>query len=251
MQLSERLEMLTAWKEAGEKYKIAIIAHVGGNCLRDGAELSAHAQSLGLAATAALSPSYYRPGSVQALVNCCAEMASASPELPFYYYDIPVLTNVRFSMIEFMKLAADQIPNFSGVKFTNPDLAHYMDALTFAGDKFDLPWGVDEWMLGALAVGATGGVGSSYNFAPALYQKMMSSFAAGDMETARDCQTKSIDMINILASHGYLGSAKAVMGWLGVPVGPARLPQGNPNSGDLKELRSQLEKIGFFDWSNQ
>lgn len=250
MQLAERLEMLTAWKEAGEKYKIEVIAHVGGNCLRDGVELSAHAQSLGLAATAALSPSYYRPGSVQSLVNCCAEMAAASPNLPFYYYDIPVLTNVRFSMIEFMKTASAQIPNFAGVKFTNPDLGHYLECLQLDGGKFDLPWGIDEWLAGALAAGAKGGVGSTYNFAPALYHKLIKAFAEGDMETVRDCQKKSIDMINILASRGYMGCAKAVMEWLGVPVGPARLPQSNPSAEDLKEIRSQLEKIGFFEWSN-
>lgn len=250
MQLEERKEILRAWKEAGAKYDISVIAHVGGNCLRDGAELSALSQELGLAATAALAPSYFRPGSVQALVNCCAEMASAAPKLPFYYYDIPVLTNVRFSMIDFMKLAAARIPNFAGVKFTNPDLGHYLEALQYEDGKFDLPWGVDEWFLGALATGAQGGVGSTYNFAPALYLKMMDAFNQGDMETARILQKKSVDMINILASKGYMGSAKAVMGWLGVPVGPARLPQGNPGAEDLKEIRGQLEKIGFFEWAN-
>ncbi len=250
MQLAERLEILSAWKEAGEKYGLAVIAHVGGNCLRDGMELGAHAQKLGLAATAALSPSYFRPGSVQALVDCCAEMAAAAPELPFYYYDIPVLTNVRFSMVDFLKLAPAKIKNFAGIKFTNPDLAHYMDVLTFENGKYDTPWGVDEWFLGALATGAKGAVGSSFNFAPALYQKMIAAFNAGDMDTARECQKLSVQMINILAARGYMGCAKAVMGWLGVPVGPARLPQGNPSEETLKEVRADLEKIGFFQWSN-
>lgn len=95
----------------------------------------------------------------------------------------------------------------------------------------DIPWGVDEWFTGALSVGAKGAVGSSFNFAPALYQKLMKSFAEGDVETARDCQWKSVQMINILASKGYMGCAKALMGWLGVDLGPARLPQGNPTAG--------------------
>ncbi|MEG1259052.1 MAG: dihydrodipicolinate synthase family protein, partial [Akkermansia sp.] len=163
--------------------------------------------------------------------------------------DIPVLTGVRFNPITFMKLAKKRIPNFAGIKFTNPDLALYMDALNFENGAYDLPWGVDEWFAGALATGAKGAVGSSFNFAPALYLQLMKSFAEGDMETVRECQLRSVQMINIIASRGYMGVAKAVMGWQGVPVGVARLPQGNPSETDLKEVRSELEAIGFFKWA--
>jgi len=31
-------------------------------------------------------------------VACCAEIAGAAPALPFYFYDIPILTGVQFSM---------------------------------------------------------------------------------------------------------------------------------------------------------
>lgn len=251
LQLAERLEILSAWKEASTKHGITVISHIGGNSVRDGVELAAASEKLGLAATAALSPSYFKPGTPQALVSCCAEMASAAPSLPFYYYDIPVLTGVRFSMTEVMKLCSEQIPNFAGVKFTNPDLAHYMDALIAENGKYDVPWGVDEWFLGALATGAKGAVGSSFNFAPKLYLDLIDAFNAGDMETARLCQKRSVEMINILAARGYMGCAKAVMGWLGVPVGPARLPQGTPNESTLKELRNELTRIGFFEWSNK
>lgn len=249
LQLEERKDILSAWKQASDSCGITVISHVGGNCIQDGIELGAHSQKLGLAATAALSPSYYRPGTLQALVDCCREMAAASPELPFYYYDIPVLTNVRYNMVDFLKLAEEQIPNFAGIKFTNPDLAHYLDTLNYKPGSFDIPWGVDEWFLGALATGARGAVGSSFNFAPALYLNLIKAFEEGDMETARLCQTRSVQMINILAARGYMGCAKAVMGWHGVPVGPARLPQGNPSAESLKSLKEELTQIGFFDWA--
>lgn len=249
MQLEERKEIYAAWKESGHKHNLTVIAHIGGNSLRDGAELATYAQSLGLAATSALSPSYFKPASVDALVACCAEMAAAAPELPFYYYDIPVLTGVRFSMPEFIERAAERIPNFAGIKFTNPDLAHYIDTLNAAAGRFDIPWGVDEWFLGALATGAQGAVGSSFNFAPALYQKLIVAFQEGDIEGARRYQSLSVQMINILAARGYMGCAKAVMGWHGVPLGPARLPQGNPSAESLASLRKELEGIGFFDWA--
>ena len=205
MQLEERKEIYSAWKEASAKYGVDVIAHTGSNSVWDARELAAFAQECGFVATSSLAPSYYKPGTVQRLVECCAFAASGAPDLPYYYYDIPVLTGVRFNPVDFIKLAKEQIPNFAGIKFTNPDLA--------------------------------------------LYQKLMKSFAEGDVETARDCQWKSVQMINILASKGYMGCAKALMGWLGVDLGPARLPQGNPTAEQLKELRSELEAIGFFQWS--
>ncbi len=249
MQLAERKEIYAAWKEAGAKYGVGVIAHTGSNSVRDAHELAGYAQELGFLATSSLAPSYYKPGSLELLVDCCAEAAAGAPDLPYYFYDIPVLTGVRFSPVAFIKLAKERIPNFAGIKFTNPDLALYMDALSYAGDEYDLPWGVDEWFLGALATGAKGAVGSSFNFAPALYQKLMAAYAEGDQATAHECQLLSVKMINILASKGYMGCAKAVLGWQGVPLGPARLPQGNPSAAALKDLKSELEAIGFFQWA--
>ncbi len=172
LQLQERLDLYTAWKESGEKHGIGIIAHTGSNSLPDTQELAALAQKLGFLATSSLCPSYYKPGSLDLLVDCCAETAAAAPELPYYFYDIPVLTGVRFNPTAFIKAAKQRIPNFQGIKFTNPDLALYMEALNYDKD-LDLPWGVDEWFIGALATGAKGAVGSSFNFAPALYQRIM------------------------------------------------------------------------------
>ena len=49
-----------------------------------------------------------------------------------------------------------------------------------------------------------------------------------------------------LAAVGYFGAAKAVMGWLGVPVGPARPPLDNPAPRQLAELRAKLDDFPWF-----
>ncbi len=53
-----------------------------------------------------------------------------------------------------------------------------------------------------------------------------------------------------LASYGYMGAAKATMKMLGVDIGPARLPNANLTAEQVKELRANLEALGFFDWIN-
>ncbi len=249
MQLTERMENIAAWGEAGRKHGIGVIVHTGSNSVYDARDLAACGAKNGAVATSSNAPNYFKPGSIDSLVNCCAIAASGAPEIPYYYYDIPVLTGVSFNPTKVMEAAAAKIPNFAGLKFTNPDLALYLDAINYDGGKYDCPWGVDEWMLGALATGAQGGVGSSFNFAPKLYWDLIAAFNAGDIARARELQTLSVKMINIIAARGYMGCAKVIMGWHGVDLGPARAPMGNPDQASIEALRSELSAIGFFDWA--
>lgn len=245
---AEKLLIYNAWATASIDHGLEVIAHVGGNCIEDAKILARHAGTLDFKAISALAPSYYKPGSLSTLVECCAAIAKEAPHLPFYYYDIPALTGVTFPMEEFLKQAPPQINNFAGIKFTNPDLVSYRCSLDVAGERFDLPWGVDESLVAALAVGARGGVGSTFNWAPQLYRSLIAAFRRGDMVEARALQSASIAMINAIASTGFLGTAKALMGRLGVPVGPARLPLGNPTEGEVDALMEKLDTLGFGSW---
>lgn len=249
LSVSERVEIYRAWAGVAPTHGIRVIAHVGANALCDASALAAEAQDLGFDAVSALSPNYFKPGSLDSLVACCEKIASAAPTLPFYFYQIPVLTNVRFSMVDFLKLASSRIPTFRGIKYTDPDLVGYRRCLALEPGRYDLPWGVDETLLAALATGARGGVGSTYNFMPALAHAIIAAYDASRFQEARDLQTRMIEIIDALDSIGYLGAAKAVMGWLGVPVGPARLPLGNPSPDALARLRERLEQLDFFTWT--
>jgi N-acetylneuraminate lyase len=246
--VEERLALARRWSEVARGSPLRLVVHVGSNCLPDARALASQAQSLGAAAVSALAPSYFKPPSLDALAACCGEVAGAAPELPFYFYDIPALTGVRFSMPEFLSLAADRIPTLAGIKFTNADLMAYQRCLHSQGGRFDIPWGVDEYLLAALALGAVGAVGSSFNFAAPVYHRLMAAHSKGDLAAARAEQYRSVQLIELLASFGYLAAAKAVMGILGVEVGPARLPNTNLTAAQRTRLQTSLERLGFFDW---
>jgi N-acetylneuraminate lyase len=168
--------------------------------------------------------------------------------MPFYFYDIPVLTGVSFPMPEFLERASAAIPNLAGLKFTNPDLMAFQKCVHVQDGRFDVPWGVDEYLLAALACGATGAVGSSYNFAAPIYLGILKAFAANEVSTARQLQYRSVQLIDLLARYGYMAAAKAVMGFLNVPVGPARLPHTNLAPEELVQLRADLDQLRFFEW---
>jgi len=91
-------------------------------------------------------------------------------------------------------------------------------------------------------------VGSTYNWAPQLYVNLIDAFSRGDVDEARRLQSISIAMIDAIGSTGFMGTAKALMCRLGVPVGPARLPLSNPTSAQVDTLISRLDDLGFRRW---
>jgi N-acetylneuraminate lyase len=248
LSLEERRALARRWVEVARGTALGVVVHVGANCLADSRVLAAQAEELGAVAISALAPSYFKPRDTDALVACCADVAAAAPRTPFYFYDIPALTGVSLSMPDFLERAEGRIPTLAGIKFTSPDLMAYQLCLRAGDGAFDVPYGVDEWLLAALALGARGAVGSTYNFAAPLYQRMLRAFAASDLVTAREEQFRSVQLVRLLAGYGYMGAAKAVMTMLGVEVGPPRLPIPGLSTGQAAELRGRLESLGFFDW---
>lgn len=245
LSLNERIALAERWSQVRRGTNLGMVVHVGCNSLTDAQSLAAHAQKIGADAVSALSPSYFKPRTLELLVDCCRMIAQAAPECPFYFYDIPVLTGVQFSMPQFLESAAKSIPNLVGLKFTNSDLASYLRCLKMNDGRWDLPWGIDEHLLGAWATGAQGAVGSSYNFAAPIYQRLIRAFQAGDLATAQNEQLASVRLIELLASYGYMGAAKATMEFLGVPVGSPRLPNASLSTDQKHSLYEKLAEFGL------
>jgi N-acetylneuraminate lyase len=244
----EKLTLYDAWAQAAPANGLAVIAHVGSNSIKESMQLTQRARERQFGAIAALAPSYFKPATIDALIEWCETIAGAAPELPFYYYDIPSLTGVTFPVDRFLIEAADRLPTLAGVKFTNPDLVAYRRTLDVAGERFDIPWGIDEALLAALATGARGAVGSTYNFATKLYIGLRAALTRGDLDDARRRQSSSIALVDAIAATGYLGTAKALMARLGVDVGPARPPLGNPTPAQVDALMTRLDRLGFQEW---
>ncbi len=248
LSLEERRALARRWSEVARGTGLKVVVHVGSNCLADARALAAQAEQLGAVAISAQPPSYFKPNSLDLLIARSAEVAAAAPQTPFYYYHIPSLTGVSFSMPEFLERASARIPTLAGLKFSSPDLMTFLQCLQAGRGRWDVPWGVDECLLGALATGARGAVGSTYNIAAPLYRGLLAAFARGDLTAARTAQHHSTQLVNLLVRYGFMGAAKAVMVLAGVDVGPARLPNGSLTAEQSRTLRGELETLGFFDW---
>ena len=244
---NERIEVAKEFVDAAAD-RVPVIVQVGHNSLAEARRLAGAAQSVGASAISATCPSYFKIADVQTLTDCMAEIASAAPELPFYYYHIPVLTGSTIDMPQFLRSASERIPNLTGLKYTDTKLHEFQDCLELDGNRFDVIWGCDEMLLGAIATGAQAAIGSTYNIMASLYRRLIEAFEQADFAEARRLQACSVNVIRTLNDYPFHPAMKAVLGMLGVDAGECRLPQGSLTDEEIATLRSKLEAIGFFDW---
>jgi N-acetylneuraminate lyase len=227
--------------------RLAVFVQVGQDSLEQGRQLAAHAQRIGAAAVSAVAPTYFKPASIEALVESMAHIAAGAPDLPFYYYHIPAVTGLTFDMVAFLRSASTRIPNLAGLKFTSPALHEYQACLEFDGSRYDVLFGLDEMLLEAIAVGGRGAVGSTYNFAAPVYQRVIAAMRAGDLDAARKWQSRSVQIVRTFVPYGPREAQKAIMKMIGLDCGPSRLPLMTLPAEKYEALRRDLEAIGFFD----
>lgn len=228
--------------------RLPVIVQVGCESLAQARQLAAHAQEAGAAAISAVSPVYFKPDTLPALVASMAEVAGGAPQLPFYYYHIPAITGVAFDVRAFLELAAARIPTLRGVKFTSPSVHEFQACVEFAPERFEILWGSDEMLLCGLAAGAQGAVGSTYNFAAPIYTRLLAAFAEGDLAEARRQQSRSQTLVRTFVPYGPRAAQKAIMSMVGPDCGPPRLPITPLTKEQTAALRRDLEAIGFFQW---
>ena len=244
---SERRRLAEAWVEsAGGGLQVMI--QVGHCSIPEAASLARHAMEIGADAVCAAPPHWFKVTSATQLAETCRAVAEAARDLPFFYYHIPVLSGVNVRMIELLDLVRESIPNFAGVKFTHDDLDDFTACVRTHGPDVRMMWGVDEALIQGLENGAVGAVGSTYNFAMPIYAKLVAAFRAGKMGSAKAMQSRSIELVDVLARRGYGASSKALMGLLGVECGPVRLPLQGIGPGEVAHLRTELESLEFFEW---
>ena len=240
----ERMQLAERWVAVAPQ-ELKVIVHVAHNSLGESQQLAAHAERIGAHAIASIGSTFFRPASAAQLVEFCAPTAAAAPSLPFYYYHMPVMTGVNLPMTEFLRLGATRIPTLAGIKFTDENLMSYTQCLNFEAGRFNILFGRDEILLAALALGATGAVGSTYNYMAPVYHKVIEAFRTGDMTAARRWQSFAIQIIEVMARQGGLPANKAMMKMIGLDCGPMRPPLKNLTAEECESFRQALERVGF------
>jgi N-acetylneuraminate lyase len=244
--VDERMAVAEAYVKVVDK-RILVLVHVGHTSIAESRKLAIHAAKIGADAISSVAAFYFKPTSVENLVESMAEIASAAPELPFYYYNIPTLTGVTLDMVEFLRLSEDLIPNLAGIKYTASTLHEYQACLNYKNGKYDILFGYDEMLLSALSVGAQGAIGSTYTFAAPLYLKIVELFRDGKLQEAQQMQLQSVEMVRCLVKYPPIPAQRAIMKMRGFDLGTCRLPLKGLTEQDTIAFKLSLDNMKFFD----
>ncbi|MBF0198586.1 MAG: dihydrodipicolinate synthase family protein [Planctomycetes bacterium] len=246
----ERKEVAEKWINTSPK-DLSVIIHVGCSSIEESKQLAAHAQQCGADAIGIIGPTFYKPAKMSDLVEFVAAIAQKAPDTPCYYYHMPAINGVDFPMIDFLKEAHGAIPTLAGIKYTFENLMDADLCRQYADGQYNILHGQDETLLCGLTLGATGAVGSTYNFMAPLYVQMIDAFTQGKAEQALKLQRTACDILQCMFEcSSYFGAAKVMMRWAGIEINGIRLPLSDIQPHEVAKLKEKLNDVGFFSYSN-
>src|SRR5690606_7559534 len=241
----ERMQLMDAWSgQRSENFKV--INHVGHTSIIQAIKLAKHSAILA-DGIAVIAPYYFTIKSASKLVAYCKEIAAAAPELPFYYYHIPVLSGANIDMRTFVASAVEEIPNVQGVKFTHNDMVDLQFCIELKdkiNPELEFYFGIDEMFVNSISLGGHGWVGSTYNHLAPLYRTIHECHKIQDYEQANELQRRAIKFVQTLdAFGGFNGAGKSFMRALGIDCGPSRSPHITLTDQQLNQAMDQMKSI--------
>jgi N-acetylneuraminate lyase len=134
------------------------------------------------------------------------------------------------------------------LKFTNSDLMSFQLCQRAQGGRFDIAFGIDGTLLAAAVLGLAEQWAAATASPHPSISKSLLSWRPEISKQPANISSARYNSSDFLASTGYMAAAREVMGMLGAPVGPPRLPNTALDETARQALRSKLQQLGFFDW---
>ncbi len=223
------------------KGKCTIIAHIGCISTDQAIELGQYAEKIGVDAISSIPPFYYN---------------FSFAEIKSYYFDIVNQVNLPMIIYNFpafsgVTLNSDNVKEFLedhriiGIKHTSNDL-YSLERFKQIDKRVVVYNGYDEMFLAGLAMGADGGIGSTYNFMAEKFIKIKERFEAGDLETARQTQTEANEIIQLLIKVGVFPGEKEILTMMGIDFGDCRRPFRKLSTEDRELLKLALRKANLL-----
>ena len=230
------------------KGRMKSFVQVGHNSLRASADLAGHAESIGADAVSATPTGYFKVSGEAELVEGLLPIVEAAPKIPFYYYHIPFLSGVNLDPIKLTDISIDRLPTFCGIKYSDGASLHNLPLLESVAPGLEFLSGSDEAYLMSVAQGYKAAVGSTYNYAAPIYNKVRKFLDVGDFKSAQVWQKRALDMIAAMFETCGRSSLKVMMQMVGIDCGPVRRPIDPASPDQIIALRKRLDTMGWFEW---
>ena len=162
--------------------RVPVLAGAGSNNTAEAIRLTSFARNAGADGALLITPYYNKP-TQEGLFRHFAAIADAV-DFPLVPYNVPGRTGCNLLPATLGRLVREY-PNIVGVKEATGDLTQISEVLEHCGPNFCLLSGDDFTVLPILSVGGCGVISVTSNIAPAKMSRLCSSFAQGDLLSAR------------------------------------------------------------------
>lgn len=218
----ERLSLFSAVVEA---VTIPVIAGAGTNDTRHSVHMTREAEALGVAGVLAVCPYYNRPS--QAGIAAHIRAMAEATTLPVMIYDIPARTGRKITSATLLELFRT-VSNVVALKDAAGNPGETAAVISAAPDGVEVYSGDDGLTLALLACGIVGTVGVATHWTASDHQQMFDLWASGDTAGARLVNSRLLESFAFETGDEAPNPipTKAMMRFLGLPVGQARLPMG-------------------------
>jgi 4-hydroxy-tetrahydrodipicolinate synthase len=234
----ERLGLFAAAIEAvGDRANV--VAGTGTYSTAHSVHLTREAHKLGVDAFLVVTPYYNKPP-VRGIVAHFEAIATVTDK-PIVVYNIPQRVVINLEPDTLAELA--EIPNVQYVKQATTDLDQARRVVSESG--LILLAGGDELLLPFLELGARGGILVYTHIVGPRVRELVTRFADGDAEGAREIEKELAPVIEALSVANPI-PVKAALNMLGHEVGGHRLPLVEASEAEKTALRGALERAGIL-----
>ena len=216
------------------------MAGAGSNDTKHAIKLSKYCEEVGADSILSVTP-YYNKTTQEGLYQHFKAIAE-SVNIPIVLYNVPSRTNLNINPETLKRLS--KIENIVALKECN--LMQAAEVVHLCGDNLHLYSGEDGNVLPLLALGGKGVISVIANIIPEDVHKMVASFMAGDIETSRELQIKSIPLEKAIFCETNPIPVKAAMNLMGFNVGSCRLPLVDISEKGLAQLKKAMEDYGLI-----
>ncbi len=219
--------------------KPCIVQVASGN-FEDAIRLAKHAEKAGADAISATPPLFFSYDKDD-VYNYYKKLADAVSIPMMIYYNPAAGFHINADIAAKMF----EIDNVTAIKWTSSDYYQMMRLRDLTNGEMNIINGPDEMLLMGLSAGADGGIGTTYNFMFDIIRGIYDNFMKGDLETAREYQTRAIRIISVLLSYKIIPAAKAVLEAQGYAVGNATFPMKRYSDAEKATIVEQMKAAGL------
>ena len=219
--------------------KPCIVQVASGN-FEDAIRLAKHAEKVGAAAISATPPLFFSYDKDD-VYNYYKKLADAVSIPMMIYYNPAAGFHINADIAAKMF----EIDNVTAIKWTSSDYYQMMRLRDLTKGEMNIINGPDEMLLMGLSAGADGGIGTTYNFMFDIIRGIYDNFIKGDLEAAREYQTRAIRIISVLLSYKIIPAAKAVLEAQGYAVGNATFPMKRYSDVEKAVIVEQMKAAGL------